>query len=1003
MRLTTRLAALLIVTVFVNVPGTKARAAAPRPDDAPLHAVQFVDPVEGWAVGDEGAILHTIDGGKSWERQRSGTAASLRRVQMLSPYVGWAVGRVESPYSNDAQGVVLGTADGGGTWREVTTQALPGLNTVQFLDERCGFVAGDSTDRHPTAAFRTADGGRTWQALRGPRCAHAGGWQALDARSAGHALLLGDAAPALARGAALVRPAALQSLPFGGTAFARHGESTLLADRSGQMARLGEDGTHHVVEFAPAAAGFRIASLSAVGAEVWCVGRPGSVVWHSPDFGATWEGFPTPVTTGLRAVQMLDAKTGWAVGDFGVIVMTTDGGRSWQTQRSGGQRAAALQLHARPESVALGLTAKLALEGYHAAAVVLGPGREPRVQAAYRLAGGRVAEVEAVKAWPDYLVEPTADRDPKSLPDATDPALMARLVLAIRTYRPALVVTDAIDPKAPSSDLAVLLATKAAFRMAADPTAYPEHLSILKLTPHSAQALFGLAATPAATTTKHDLTAVEPRFGLALKDTLLEATATLTGRFSVPDAVGLRLIAHRLADPAQAADLVPGPALAEGGPSRARAMAAPDADPRRATAHALRRELAGLPLTTGVEAATSRRLAILTELGDPRAALAEGERLIAAGQWTAACAVYTGVRDDFPLNVEAMPAMRWLTRYYASGELRRRLELGRQPILQKAIWVPVTDAESAVVPASFAESPKPRAQFQFANPAAALSWDRAALDLEVPLGADGVATLRDPDVQLPLVAARRRLGLNAEATRALKLLIAANPADPKTDPRAGRLIEELRTLSDDGPDAAYAPHAAAHPATAKPHLDGKLTDECWRTAEVVTLESPAGYATTARFCYDAEFLYVAVECSHPTLKSVTKVETRGRDDDLTGRDRVELMLDLDRDYATYYRLRFDRDGRSAEDCCGDPTWNPEWRLAVDARPTGWAAELAIPLAELTGSPKLAGQTWAMNLTRVVPGAACAAWSGVASASPTPATMGQLRFAGDGPKSAGGAN
>ena len=61
-----RLAALLVVTLFANAPGTKARAAAPRPDDAPLHAVQFVDRVEGWAVGDEGAILHTIDAGKIW-------------------------------------------------------------------------------------------------------------------------------------------------------------------------------------------------------------------------------------------------------------------------------------------------------------------------------------------------------------------------------------------------------------------------------------------------------------------------------------------------------------------------------------------------------------------------------------------------------------------------------------------------------------------------------------------------------------------------------------------------------------------------------------------------------------------------------------------------------------------------------------------------------------------------------------------------------------------------
>ena len=995
-----RLAALVVVTVFVTVPGSEARAAAPRPDDAPLHAVQFVDKVEGWAVGDEGAILHTIDAGKTWERQPSGTTASLRRVQMLTPYVGWAVGRVEGPYSPAARGVVLGTTDGGGTWKDVTSQSLPGLNAVQFLDEAHGFAAGDSSDLHPTGAYRTADGGRTWGALRGPRCGLPGGWQALDARSPEQALLVGDAAPAIARGATLARPAALQSLNFGGVAFARHGDATLLADRSGAMARLNEDGTHRAVEFAPAKAGFRVASLSAVGAEVWCVGRPGSVVWHSPDFGTTWEGFPTPVTTGLRCVQMLDATTGWAVGDFGVVLATADGGRTWQTQRSGGQQAAVLQLHARPESVALGLTAKLAVEGYHAAAVVLGPGNEQRVQAAYRLAGGRVAEVAAVKAWPDYLVEPTADRDPKTLPDATDPALLARLVLAIRTYRPEMVVTDAIDPKAPSSDLAVLLAAKAAFTLAADPAAFPEHLTVLKLTPHSAHTLFGLAATPESATVRHDLSAVEPRLNVALQDTLAEATMTLTGHFAVPEVVGLRLIAHRLADPAQATGLVPGPPRAEGGPSRATAMV--DGSPlvarwRRVRAHPLRRELARLPLTTDVEAATARRLDILAALNDPRAALVEGERLTAAGQWTAACAVYSDVRDKYPLNAEAVPALRWLTHYYSSGELRRRLELGQQPIFQRAIWEPVPGADDAVRPAGFTEATNPRAKFRLAGPAAAQSWDHAALDLELPLAAFGAATLRDLGVQLPLVSARRRLGLNAEATRSLKTLIADNPADPKSDPRVGRLIEELRTLSEDGPDDAYAPRAVARRAATKPHLDGKLNDACWRNGAVAVLPSPVGYETKARFAFDDQFLYVGVECRHPAAAPLPRAEARGRDGDLTGRDRVELMLDLDRDYATYYRLRVDRGGRVAEDCCGDPTWNPKWFVAVDSQPTGWTAELAIPLGELTGSPKLAGQTWAMNLTRVVPGVACVAWSGPGSANPTPATMGQLRFVGDSPK------
>ena len=42
-------------------------------EDAGVHAVQFVDASEGWACGDDGVVWHSIDGGKNWERQKTGT------------------------------------------------------------------------------------------------------------------------------------------------------------------------------------------------------------------------------------------------------------------------------------------------------------------------------------------------------------------------------------------------------------------------------------------------------------------------------------------------------------------------------------------------------------------------------------------------------------------------------------------------------------------------------------------------------------------------------------------------------------------------------------------------------------------------------------------------------------------------------------------------------------------------------------------------------------------
>src|SRR4051812_9265878 len=47
-------------------------------------------------------------------------------------------------------------------------------------------------------------------------------------------------------------------------------------------------------------------------------------------------------TLPLNAVYFLDARHGWAVGELGTILGTTDGGKTWKVQHRGGQRSAVL-------------------------------------------------------------------------------------------------------------------------------------------------------------------------------------------------------------------------------------------------------------------------------------------------------------------------------------------------------------------------------------------------------------------------------------------------------------------------------------------------------------------------------------------------------------------------------------------------------------------------------------------------------------------------------------
>lgn len=65
----------------------------------------------------------------------------------------------------------------------------------------------------------------------------------------------------------------------------------------------------------------------------WAVGEWGLIV-RTDDGGQTWSPQVSGTTTTLNAVQFVNANVGWAIGDSGTILHTTDGGASWRTQSS---------------------------------------------------------------------------------------------------------------------------------------------------------------------------------------------------------------------------------------------------------------------------------------------------------------------------------------------------------------------------------------------------------------------------------------------------------------------------------------------------------------------------------------------------------------------------------------------------------------------------------------------------------------------------------------------
>jgi photosystem II stability/assembly factor-like uncharacterized protein len=74
------------------------------------------------------------------------------------------------------------------------------------------------------------------------------------------------------------------------------------------------------------------------GGQVVAVGERGVIVVSS-DGGQQWQQAQVPVSVTLTAVRLVDAKVGFAVGHGGVVLATDDGGRTWRKSVDGVQLA----------------------------------------------------------------------------------------------------------------------------------------------------------------------------------------------------------------------------------------------------------------------------------------------------------------------------------------------------------------------------------------------------------------------------------------------------------------------------------------------------------------------------------------------------------------------------------------------------------------------------------------------------------------------------------------
>jgi photosystem II stability/assembly factor-like uncharacterized protein len=140
--------------------GRSWRQAKSVPTRATLTAVTFVDAKRGWAVGHDVLVIHTSDGGETWELQHR---APEEEVPLLSVWFEDA----KRGLAAGAFGLLLETRDGGETWQQRPLTSSPDedyhLNAIFHGPGDTLFIAAEYG-----SIYRSLDDGASWERLHPP-------------------------------------------------------------------------------------------------------------------------------------------------------------------------------------------------------------------------------------------------------------------------------------------------------------------------------------------------------------------------------------------------------------------------------------------------------------------------------------------------------------------------------------------------------------------------------------------------------------------------------------------------------------------------------------------------------------------------------------------------------------------------------------------------------------------------------------------------------------------
>lgn len=301
--------------------GGESWAPQTLPPVGGLLSVTFSSPDTGWAAGERGTLIKTVNGGAEWTLVFMSDSYTINSIRLLDPQTGFvamhALGKE----------VIWGTTDGGNSWEEkFTSETYKSLNAVYFANRQVGFAVGQAG-----WILRTVDGGGSWKPQAKGVTDMINSIHFVNEK-VGYAVGGGNDNGTLLKttngGAAWVEIRGKLDKMFYSVFFTDE-RTGYAAGRDRMLLKTGDGGETWKISL-PASAYRTLMSVHFPTPDVgYCVGDSGSV-HRTSDAGMSWQPQKTGTSVYLNCVRFWDANVGYAVGANGVILKTADGGTNWR-------------------------------------------------------------------------------------------------------------------------------------------------------------------------------------------------------------------------------------------------------------------------------------------------------------------------------------------------------------------------------------------------------------------------------------------------------------------------------------------------------------------------------------------------------------------------------------------------------------------------------------------------------------------------------------------------